>query len=94
MPAQQTGSEVIKHHSEVMEEVVLIPIRNLIARLREKPETDPEVKLEALLLFGRVHVFRLMRTTSINFLGWAELSDEKIEEVIEMLRRELRKTYL
>ena len=94
LPAQQTGSEVIKHHSEVMEEVVLIPIRNLIARLREKPETDPEVKLEALLLFGRVHVFRLMRTTSINFLGWAELSDEKIEEVIEMLRRELRKTYL
>jgi len=94
LPAQQAGSEVIKHHSAVLEEVVLIPIRNLIARLHEKPESDPAVKLEALLLFGRVHVFRLMRTTSINFLGWQELSDDKIEEVIEMLRRELRKTYL
>lgn len=73
-----------------LEEYLLKPMMQLVARLRGLSPDSPEVKLQAFFLVGRVLIFRTVRASALDLMDWPELTPERIRTIIDLLEVDVR----
>jgi AcrR family transcriptional regulator len=88
--AQQTGYSALTPLNDVLEELLLNPSMQLIARLKGKVRVSEEVRLQAFLLLGQVFIFRAVRSTALRLMNWPEINSDRVEEFASLLRAEMR----
>ena len=79
--------------TRVLEQYLVGPLAKLIADLRGLHVKCVEVRLEALVLVGRILIFRTARHSSLHIMGWEEFTPSRIERIIEMLSSNLYRLF-
>ncbi len=73
-----------------MRENFLHPLARVVGILTGQPATSEGVRLRSLFLLGRVMSLRATRSSALSYLGWSELTAEKIDAVVALLDDEIR----
>ncbi len=73
-----------------LETQLLNPLICLVARLRGLPPEGEAVKLQAFFLVGRVLIFRTVRASALDMLGWPTFTPDRIGFLIDRLEIEVR----
>ena len=71
--------------TRVLDQYLVGPLVKLIADLRGLPPKSVEARLEALVLVGRILIFRTARHSTLHIMGWEEFTPSRIERIVEML---------
>ena len=61
----------------------------LVARLLERPEDDPEVRIRTLSLVGQFIFFRTGRESALRLLGWPNFEGERLQLVKAALHKQI-----
>jgi AcrR family transcriptional regulator len=88
--AQQNGYSACTSVDDVLEKLLLIPSMQLIARLEGRARVNAHVRLQAFLLLGQVFIFRAVRSTALRLMNWPDINSERVEEIVSLLRTEIR----
>jgi TetR/AcrR family transcriptional regulator, regulator of cefoperazone and chloramphenicol sensitivity len=74
--------------NQVLIERLIDPIVGLLATLTAISVQD--AKLKTLSLIGRVMVFRAGRSSALHLMGWDDLTPNRINKILSVLRAEVR----
>jgi TetR/AcrR family transcriptional regulator, regulator of cefoperazone and chloramphenicol sensitivity len=88
--AQQNGYSALTSLDDVLEELLLNPSMQLIARHEGKVRVSTQVKLQAFLLLGQVFIFCAVRSTALRLMNWPDINFDRVEEIVSLLRAEMR----
>jgi AcrR family transcriptional regulator len=88
--AQQNGYSALTPLDDVLEELLLEPSMQLIARLEGKLRVNTQVRLRAFLLLGQVFIFHAVRSTTLRLMKWSNINSDQVEEIVNLLRAEMR----
>jgi AcrR family transcriptional regulator len=88
--AQQNGYSACTSLDDVLEQLLLIPSMQLIARLEGRTRVNAQARLQAFLLLGQVFIFRAVRSTALRLMNWPDINSDRVEEIVSLLRTEIR----
>jgi TetR/AcrR family transcriptional regulator, regulator of cefoperazone and chloramphenicol sensitivity len=88
--AQQNENSAFSPWDDVLEDLLLSPSMQLIARLDGKVRVSKQVRLQAFLLLGQVFIFRAVNSTARRLMNWQDINSDRVEEIVSLLRAEMR----